>query len=493
MELVKQSFLCYQTVLDAVSAPEISADMIVPDQFPDMERIVDSTGLACIKETAIREDRLDLTGLAKVSVLYQPDGEEGLRKLDVSIPFNHVFDGQFPPGSEAHPDVRLLEVETRAVNPRKIAVLARLCVRAVVYAPDEFSVPSDTGEACEVKRHSCKAYLATSAVTRRFTVDESVEIAASRPAAEEIVSALPRLEVVDVKVVGSKAVVKGAAYLSVLYLNGGEPYHTEHEFSLSQIIDMEGLEENSDVDIDLRVTGIELDTAASGGEPRALTISLHLEAQAVARTERQFEAIVDLYSTTSSLKPLMEPLFLTELSGRGISKQPVRETIECESDVRNVVYTRVTPGSVTRLENGETGCDVFANMLYITEEGELRSQNRKISVSAGTENASIIPKEAAEITAAPSSDGIELRFNLSFAAISTTTTKLLVIGGIQENEAADRAVRPGVVLRRCHSGEGFWEIAKHYNTTVAELCTANGLEGCEEAPCGQLLLIPKKR
>jgi hypothetical protein len=493
MELQKQSFRYFQSVLDAVSAPEVSADMIVPDLFPDMERIVDSTGLACVKETVCREERLDLTGTVRVNVLYKPDGEDGLRNLDVSIPFNHVFDGRFPTGSEAHPDVRLIGVETRAVNPRKISVLARLSVHALVYAPEELSVPFEADGTCEVKRHSCAAYLPTAVASRRFTLNEPIEIPASRPAADTLVSILPGVEVLDVKAVGSKAVVKGAAILNILYLSGGEPYHTEHELAISQIIDMDGLEEHSDVDIDLRVTGIEMDYP-SDTEMRNMTAFLHLEAHAVARTERRFEAITDLYSTTSRLVPSMEPLLLTELSERGVNKQPVRETIECEDEVRSVICTRVMPGPVMRLESGEMGCEVFASLLYLTEEGEFRSHSQKITVSSGaeTEGASVFSKQAGEITAAPTSGGIELRFNLNFAFIATNTEKLLVAGSVHEEEM-ESSLRPSVVLRRCHSGEGFWEIAKHYNTTVSELCLANGLSDCDETPCGQLLLIPKKR
>jgi hypothetical protein len=336
--------------------------------------------------------------------------------------------------------------------------------------------------------------LPTAVASRRFTLNESIDIPASRPAAEEIVSVLPRLEVIDVKAVGSKAVVKGAAYFSILYLSGGEPYHTEHECSLSQIIDMEGLEESSDVDINLRVTGIELDTSDSaGGEPRTLTASLHLEAQAIARTERHFEAITDLYSTTSNIRPLMEPLLLTELSERGVNKQPVRDTIECGENVRNVIYTRVMPGPVTRLENGEAGCEAFAGLLYLTEEGEFHSHTVKIAVTSGSE--SVSEGYVGEITAAPSSNGIELRFTMNFNFITTKTTKILAVGSVQEEEAPGQTSRPSLVLRRCHPGEGFWDIAKHYNTTVSELCLANGIEDApgDGAPCGQLLLIPKKR
>ncbi|MDR0293303.1 MAG: DUF3794 domain-containing protein [Oscillospiraceae bacterium] len=496
MELRKQTFLYYQTVLDASSAPEVSADMIVPDLFPDMARIVHSAGQACVKEAALREDRLDLTGLARVGVLYQPEGEDGLRKLDVAIPFNHVFDGRFPAHSEVHSDARLLEIEAHAINPRKVSVLCRLSVRAAVYAPAELSVPSEVPEPCEVKRQSCSAYMPVAVKSKSFTVNEGLELPASRPPVDEIVFAMPRMEVTDVKTVGSKAVFKGAVLLGILYLSGGEPVSAEHEFSVSQIMDMDGLEEGAAVDLDLRVTGVEVEAGGGpGGEPRGISIALHLEAQAVGSMERRLEAIVDLYSTSAQLRPLMEPLHLTELTERGVHRQAVRETLETGEDVRSVIGTHVMPGPVTRLESGELGCEAYVSLLYVTDGGGFRSLTRKLAVPAGfdADGAAAAARQAGEITAAPSSGGIELRFTVDFPYTLTKTARLMAVGGVQQEEAAEGPQRPSVVLRRCQPGEGLWEIAKRYSTTTGELCLANGLEDCEAAPDGMLLLIPKKR
>jgi hypothetical protein len=499
MELRKQTFLYYQTVLDAASAPEVGADMIVPDLYPDMAHIVDTVGQACVKETSLRDDRLDLTGMARIGVLYLPEGEDGLRKLDVAIPFNHVFDGRFPAGSEAHCEACLLEAEARAVNPRKISVLARLSIRAVVYAPAELSVPAEADEPCEIKRQSCSAYMPSAVKTKSFTVNETLDLPASRPPAEDIVIALPRMEVTDVKTVGSKVVFKGAALLNVLYLSGGEPVRVDDEISISQIMDMDGLDDGASVDLDLRVTGIELDISDfSGGESRGVSVALHIDAQVVAYTERRIEAVTDLYSTTAHLRPVMEPLDLIELAERGVRRQSVREIIEAEPDVRNVIDTRIILGPVTQLESGEIGCEAYAGIFYQTEEGGFRSVSQKIAVPAGidTEGASVSAKLAGntgDITSAPSSGGIELRFSVDFSSLTTKPARLTVVGRVEEEEARERMQHPSVVLRRCQPGEGLWEIAKQYFTTINELCLANDLDDCEAIPDGKLLLIPKKR
>ncbi|MCL2003530.1 MAG: DUF3794 domain-containing protein [Oscillospiraceae bacterium] len=496
MELKKQTLRYFQAVLDAVSAPEISADMIVPDLYPDMAHIADATGQACVKETALREDRLDLTGMARIGVLYLPEGEDGLRKLDVSIPFNHVFDGRFPPGSEAHCGARLLDVDVRAVNPRKVSVLARLSIHAVVHAPAELSVPFDVDEPCEIKRQACAAYMPVSVKSKNFTVTDEMGFSPARPPMDDIVAALPRLEVSDVKTVGSKVVFKGAAHIRILYISGGEPVSVEHELPLSQIIDMDGLSDGAAIDLALHVTGVELDIGgAIGGDGRGVSITLHAEAQAVAHAEYRIEAIVDLYSTADNLRPLMEPIHLTELVERGVRRQPVREMLETDGDARSIVNTSVALGPVTRLESGEIGCEAYASLLYVTEDGEFRSLRQKVAVPSGldTEDVSVSAGQAGEIAAAPSPEGIELRFSVDFTTSLKKTSRLMAVGGVQKEEARERPARPGVVLRRCHPGEGLWEIAKQYCTTISELCLANGLEDCEAAPDGKLLLIPKKR
>ena len=80
MELKKKTFLFFETALEETAAPEAGADMIVPDLYPDIARIVDASGQACLKDRTLREDRLDLAGLVRVSVLYVPEGEQRLRK-----------------------------------------------------------------------------------------------------------------------------------------------------------------------------------------------------------------------------------------------------------------------------------------------------------------------------------------------------------------------------------------------------------------------------
>ena len=61
------------------------------------------------------------------------------------------------------------------------------------------------------------------------------------------------------------------------------------------------------------------------------------------------------------------------------------------------------------------------------------------------------------------------------------------------SKTKDRATAPTWLLRWVGRQESAWEVAKRYNTTIADILAANQLEQESEIPCERLLLIPKKR
>ncbi len=69
---------------------------------------------------------------------------------------------------------------------------------------------------------------------------------------------------------------------------------------------------------------------------------------------------------------------------------------------------------------------------------------------------------------------------VSSAKLDTETTKDL--GGA-----------PSLVLRCIGRQESAWDLAKKYNTTINAILSANQLEGEEDIPQDQMLLIPRKR
>ena len=96
-----------------------------------------------------------------------------------------------------------------------------------------------------------------------------------------------------------------------------------------------------------------------------------------------------------------------------------------------------------------------------------------------------------EISATPTSGGIEVRFDVAFSYLAQSTRRVSAVADVQVGEAESREDAPSIVLRVV-SHERLWDIAKTYRTTMDDILQANELESGTEL-AGRLLLIPRRR
>ena len=98
------------------------------------------------------------------------------------------------------------------------------------------------------------------------------------------------------------------------------------------------------------------------------------------------------------------------------------------------------------------------------------------------------------LTASPTADGVEVRFQVDFPyhSLKTSRAELVRDLAVEDSLQEDAARKPSIVLRVTEEGERLWDVAKRYGTTVGDIIRANDLEN-EQPGGGTLLLIPRKR
>ena len=136
LELDRTQLNGYEALLDTTLFQEETLEMIVPDACPDILRVVETDGKVLLRSKEAMDGRVELTGTIRACVLYLPDGESGMRHLDVSIPFRACAEGKdIGPGCSVTACARLRRADTRAVNPRKVLVRAEAAIGVTVFAP----------------------------------------------------------------------------------------------------------------------------------------------------------------------------------------------------------------------------------------------------------------------------------------------------------------------------------------------------------------------
>ena len=79
LDLKKTSLDAYEAGGELVLTQEETAETIVPDYCPDIARIIETDGKVYLHSRELRDGKAELSGTVRVTVLYTPDGEGGIR------------------------------------------------------------------------------------------------------------------------------------------------------------------------------------------------------------------------------------------------------------------------------------------------------------------------------------------------------------------------------------------------------------------------------
>ncbi len=506
LELDRTQLSGFETVLDTTLLHEETIEMIVPDACPDILRIVDTEGTVCLRAKEAQEGRAEVSGTARAAVLYLPDGAEGMRRLEVSVPFTCAADAAAVTGGCSVVAVPWVQsADTRSLNPRKVLVRINLAVCLQVYAPATDSLCSGViggkEDGVEQLVEDQNTYLAVCVQEKPFTFSDELSISGSRPEAEELLKHRLQLLCSESKVIGNKLIFKGEAALQLVYRAPGGGLHTaEYELPFSQIMEVSGAGEEARCAVEVVLTSAEC-TLVPGSEGRTVNVSLGLLAQAVVRESRGMSLLVDVYGTASDLAAETQSYTLRRLLDQGVKSQTVREILETGVLAREVCDAYAAVGSVTQSREGDRltlSAEVRVTVVYQAEEEGIFAFTRQLTVPCPLElpedcGCTCLCRCPGQVFATPTSGGLEVRFAVDFQYLALADRTATAVSAVRAEERQEdgEGERPSIVLRMAQPGERLWDIAKAYGTTIADIRSANELE--EETAAGRLLLIPRKR
>ncbi len=510
MELERRTLPVYKTVLDTSVIHDETTEIIVPDASPDIARIICASGHGYIKEKSARDGKVDVSGTIKGCVLYVSEGDDAIRKLDVSIPFNHSFDaGGVTSDSFVTVNSWMQNFEAREVNPRKIAVRANVGIWAKAYEQSELEICSDLSEAndyaVQMKKHKFGIYAPVAVKNKGFTISDDVEVPANKPQFEMLVSHNTELDITDTKIIGSKGIVKGNAYISYLYLTKeGGMSSCEHELPFSQIIDVDGMDEDCKLKVKLNIRGVELEPQHDiTGDTRFISVSILTDAYAFAYRDDEIEVIEDIYSTKYELSCGFDSKAIPDFAEHISKRVAVNETIETASAINSVVdfQVRLEPAFKRKEEGVESlVSEAVIEVTYVGEDGGVYSAFRRCTTvcqvgEMGEVSFDTSVKVSGKSYSLPGGNEIIVRFHADYETDAIETQKVVYVSKAEVDTERSKTCEnsPSVIIKYINSDQPLWETAKRHNTTMHEIAAANALDNEEVVRAGSMLLIPKAR
>ncbi len=477
---------------------EQTAELIVPDSYPDADRVVDAFATALVRTEECGAGSAGISGTAQVGVLFvTQDGEIG--RLETQIPFSvrKEFDREYE-DCTMQCACAVSAVDARMLHSRK--VLVRVGVRCLVsvFARQRrtlFDI-SEPAPALQLRRTRIPLLLPLELGEKSFALNEEVMIPTAKPPVERLLKCVYRTELTEQKLVGSKAVFKGNLIVHVLYeCPEGKLHSFETGVPFSQVVDMD--EDLDDHALSTLLTMTSAETEPDGQiDCRRLLLSANFIVQCTAYGEQEISMIEDAFCTDAELTPRWSEWKITGI----LDRQAFRETAlaQSETPAGSVVDAWLYTDEALRRREGERmllELPMSVNVLYLDSEGKLQGRSMRPAASFSTELAEeggcrLSVTGGGEIFCAAGADGIELRCPVSVEVESFAEHCLRSVCGGEVNELPQTEERrPAVILRRTETEQDVWDIAKAYRTAAQAVMEANALTGTV-VPSDTLLLIP---
>lgn len=493
MELIRKSIPYYDVMHNAITVYEESADAIVPDTDPDIARIVYADGMAVVKDESPQNDRILVSGTTVVCVLYQPEGGNKLRRLDIPVSFAHIEEAQGVGGaSTCFVRCSVAGVSAKAVNSRKISVTARLCFESTVYQPSmlTFTERIDSGEIpLEVLYDTREVSLLRAVNACEFTILDDLTLNSADDL--ELVHTDCALRTNECRAMNGRVLIRGDAVLRMLVRDDMDGLQQVTQVvPFTQMPDVEGLGEDEPVTVRLSVRHIDC-ILGEGGQ---FSVGIGANALIMRDETHTVSTIQDLYQTSHELDVQAARGKMQSCALAGNFAIDGSETIPIGMQVSQYISAKtVCTGVVAEPE--ETRLRTEVSVLYADDEGHVYQTHRslQIPVQANTplHDMNVHDVTVQTIAIPAGEDGVSLRVS-GYGTLTHTAEQ--PYQDITSVEVSTRE-RPGMgdvtlILRGAEEGERLWDIAKQYATTVSAIRGANGLADDRQTVGAGMLLIP---
>ena len=471
-------------------------ETIVPDSFPDVQRILCADAHAVVRSREVYQGSAAAAGGIHARVLYMAEDEHIPRCLEMYMPFHLKIDGErLNDDSFIHFNAYVLSADVRMLNSRKLMLRANLCWDFTAYelCRQTTYVPLEPPLQLQTKNAAYDLILPAETAETSFHMEEEIRIPTGRNITGELLLTSPRLEITEKRLAGNKAVFKGLVHLRLLYDSEGKPEEFEAEIPFSQFCSLQQMYEEEELDVFADLTEFEVSRVVQ--EETSVRVTMGIHADCLVKCKKQVQMIEDAYCIHADFHPQWQQCnFPCRLDRQTIS-QTVRESKQC--DIGNVLAAWAQTDTPTTMQKGETlsvVIPVTVCLLYSDKQDEVHymsfrseiAEEMKLSQSCSCK---VFAPKVGSVNAIPTAGGAEMRFAVEATVeCYADSTFQTLCGGEMEVTERNRILRPAVIVRRTRSGEPLWEIAKRNGTTVDKIREANGLDA-DYAETG-VLLIP---
>ena len=485
----------------------IELDYVLPDYYPDVCKLIKCFVTPTVISESVSDNRLSYELCAEIRILYCSENSHVLQCVTQKLHFSRT--AELPPGDNIITEILPVTdyVNCRAISRRRLDVRGAVTIKIRSSAVRQQEALCDIyGKNMQMKKVPLRYQAKRLHTVNHVILSEELELGSTKPPLLQVV----RCEAVPVeqshKLVSGRLMAQGNLQIQILYAcekdNDGSLEPMSFRIPYSQMIELDGIEEQDDCEILCSVTSCDLKPVTDeNGDIHLLRCEAELRLSCTAYRTAQESMICDAFSTEHPCSVERIKL-LTSSSPVNFSEMLVCNTkLSCPDSEPDCVYDAWCEirNLTTAIENSEIcisgmlSCYVLirenSGMPRLLEKEEpfehrFTMQNLtsadQIQAKAITENCSYTLSGASEVS-------LKTELRMEGSVIHCTESEVLSSITVHEDER----FQEHFALKLCFgkAQENIWDIAKRCHTSVEAILEENDLSQ-EQLSENQMLLIP---
>lgn len=503
---MKTSVFALDTVFSDSAEIPIDVDFTMPDYCPQITKILKCRAVSRISSKGVNGRSISVEGCVAITVMYC-DEFSRLSSYEYQYPFSKAFETDMDiDGCNICCNTKCEYINCRAVTSRKIDIHGAVGVWITLNKRKCTEVISDIDdENIELRRGIAPATSPMGVAEKYLLLEEEIEIGQGQPSIRSLIRYDTATAVRECKILNGKVMIKGELIVRMLYCpEKGEPQTVRYAVPFSQLLEIDGINDECECDASVKVSFLELKPRVSAsGEARSFMMDAKLLICCECYCNNDLDIILDAYSRKFEADIKKSEINFSKISHSICENFSCKKSLDfpdgaiasvvdlwCEAKVENV---KATDGHLS------VGGTILASIIAINSDGEPtffeRSMPFEYQRPINCDSKCIRCEPQIEVSSInytlTSSGNMELRTELMInaAVYECNVFPLITDLILDEKHKISQKDRGAMTIYFASGGELIWDIARHYCASVEEIKKINDIT-TEKIENNRMILVP---
>ncbi|WP_288222432.1 SPOCS domain-containing protein [uncultured Clostridium sp.] len=519
IDVIRESIRYEQLLREGLTNQPLKGEHLLRDsQYPDMKEVLGVDAKATITNKEIVGDKVMVEGNLDYIVFYVSK-EEAIMDAPTNkihaVVFNDKFSNYVDLNNDEHNTVCNVEceiehIEANWMNERKVGIDGLLTLRWEIYKNGEFEYVKDIEGKEDIQTKKEDETL--NGVKGEKDIDlmgkSMLKATMDKPEIDEILKCNMNLHKKEVKVVEGKVYVGCYCKVSILYKgkDNKELETLEDDVYLSKEEEVPGITSDMLSTLDLVVAEEQHAVNSDDvGENRVVNIEFVVKGSIKVYSNEKVEILKDAYSPTMNIEiengkkefTLIHSIVNSEVTTREIfdieNKEDRVEKIVASTG-QPLIKDKVVEDERVKVEGTINVCIIYKVAGEELNYGILTGNipfNSIIDVRGLKKDMNVVVKPYLEnMDTNIEGNAISVKATVGLGIKSYYKVNKDFIKDVVEGAEGTKEKKASVIIYVVGDGETLWDLAKKYNTTVAELERLNDINEDQQIKAGCKLIIP---